>query len=105
MADQAPAARSAPEFPSSTFPNAFADTVTSLANSATTVKFFLARFEPDFHGGGTSKPQPFAQIVMPMEGFAAAFCFFENRIKTFVEQGFISQARLDEFRRLVESEA
>jgi hypothetical protein len=101
MVDQEPAARIAPEFPTSNFPNAFADTITSLANSPTTVKFFLARFEPDFHGGGTSKMQPFAQIVMPMDGFLAAFCFFEDRIKTFLEAGHITQARLDEFRRLV----
>jgi hypothetical protein len=101
MSDQASAGRAVPEFPASNFSNAFADTVTSMANSPTTVKFFLARFEPDFHGDGTSHLQPFAQIVMPMEGFAAAFCFFESRIKTFLEAGHITQARLDEFRRLV----
>jgi hypothetical protein len=93
----------APEYPVPTFPTAFADTVTSLANSPATVKFFLARFEPDLHGGGTTKVQPFAQVVMPMDGFLAAFCFFENRIKLFIESGHITQAKLDEYRRLVEA--
>lgn len=105
MTDNVPTGPVAPEFPAPNFPNAFADSVTSLANSATTVKFFLARYEPDFHGGGTSRMQPFAQVVMPMDGFAAAFCFFEARLKTFLKLGYVTQARLDEFRKALEAKS
>jgi hypothetical protein len=94
-----------PEYPATTFPTAFADTISSLAYSPTTVKYFLARFEPDLRGSNSTKSQPFAQVVMPMDGFLAAFCFFENRIKRFLEEGHITQAKLDEFRKLVEAGA
>jgi len=37
-----------------------------------------------------------------MLGFAASFCFFESRIKVFLEQGYITQEQLDQFRKTLE---
>lgn len=104
MADEgtAPIAAPAPEYPGVAFPTVFADGVSSMANSPAIVKFYLNRFDPDFHSGGSSKPQPFAQVIMPMLGFAASFCFFESRIKVFLEQGYITQEQLDQFRKTLE---
>jgi hypothetical protein len=86
------------DFPSSQFPTAFADGVMSIANSASVVKFYLFRFEPSFSGSGQSQTQPFAQVVMPIDGFAATFSFFEAAMKKYLQQGLITQSRLDELR-------
>jgi hypothetical protein len=88
------------DFPPPRFPTVFTDAIVSIANSPTIVKFFLARFEPSFSGTGQSKLQPFAQVVMPMETFAATFAFFEASVSRYIEQGFITPSRLDEFRAI-----
>jgi hypothetical protein len=90
-------------FPASNFPVTFADGVLSIANSATTVKFYLFRFDPEFAGGGQSQSQPTVQVVMPIEGFASAFVFFETAIKRYISQGLLTEARVDEFRRGLEN--
>jgi hypothetical protein len=88
------------DFPSSQFPTAFADGVMSIANSPAVVKFYLFRFEPSFSGNGQSQTQPFAQVVMPIDGFAATFSFFEAAVKKYIEQGLITESRLDELRNI-----
>jgi hypothetical protein len=100
MVDDTVKAIPANDFPPSQFPTVFADGVMSIANSSTVVKFFLFRFEPSFSGSGQSQTQPFAQVVMPMDGFAATFSFFEAAVKKYIEQGLITQSRLDEFRKI-----
>jgi hypothetical protein len=94
MVDDTAKAPPADDFPSPQFPTVFADGVMSVANSLTIVKFFLYRFEPSFSGSGQSQTQPFAQVVMPMDAFAATFSFFEAAVQKYIEQGLISQSRL-----------
>jgi hypothetical protein len=93
------------DFPPPQFPTVFADAVGTLANSPTTVKFFLSRFEPSFAGDGRSQLQPFAQVVMPMDGFAATFVFFEAQLRTLVQAGYISEQRLAELREIFAASA
>ena len=100
MVDDTAKAIPASDFPSHLFPTMFADGVMSIANSPTTVKFFLFRFDPSFSGSGQSQTQPFAQVVMHIDAFAATYSFFEAAVKKYMEQGLISQSRLDEFREL-----
>jgi hypothetical protein len=88
------------EFPPPNFPTVFADGVLSLVNSRTTVKYFLARFEPSFIGDGRSQMQAFAQVVMPMDGFAMMFVFFEAQIRVLVENGYITEEHLNELRAI-----
>jgi hypothetical protein len=85
-------------FPPPNFPTVFADGVQSLANSPTIVKFFLARFEPSLVGDGRSQLQAFAQVIMPMEGFAAMFVFFEAQLGLLIQNGHITEKRLAEMR-------
>jgi len=99
MADQPIAPIHPPEFPAPNFPTVFCDGVQSLANSATVVKLFLSRFDPDMWGGGDSRMQPIAQVVMPMEAFIVTAAFFDQRIKLWLEQGLIRQDYVDQVRR------
>jgi len=87
-------------FPPHNFPVAFADGVLSIANSPANVKFYLFRFEPEFAGGGKTQMQPFVQVVMPMDNFAATFAFFEAAVQRFISQGYLTQARLEEHRKV-----
>ena len=88
------------DFPAPQFPTVFADGVMSLANSPTVVKFFLSRFEPSFAGDGRSQMQAFAQVVMPMDGFASMVVFFEAQLRILVKAGYITEARLAELRAI-----
>jgi hypothetical protein len=86
------------EYPAANFPTVFADSVQSLINSPSTVKFFLARFEPTFVGDGRTQLQSFAQVIMPIEGFAAMVVFFEAQLSLMVNAGYITEDRLSELR-------
>jgi len=97
-ADTAAAEPGRIDFPTPQFPTVFADAVGSLVNSPTIVKFFLSRFESSFAGDGRSQLQPFAQVIMPMDGFANMFVFFETQARRLVEAGYITEARLTELR-------
>jgi hypothetical protein len=88
------------DFPAPQFPTVFADGVLSLVNSPTVVKFFLARIEPSFSGDGRSHMQAFAQVVMPLDGFANMFVFFEAQLKAMLSRGLITEDRLAELRRI-----
>jgi hypothetical protein len=99
MTDDAPTGQvQSAGFPSPTFPTVFADGVTSMANSASVVKFFLGRLEPSFAGDGRSQMQAFAQVVMPMDGFAMMFVFFEAQLRLLVQNGIVTEQRLSELR-------
>jgi hypothetical protein len=99
-ADETPQAADKAEFPSPQFPTVFADGVLSLVNSPTVVKFFLGRIEPTFVGDGRSQMQAFAQVIMPIDGFASMFVFFEAQLKTMVRNGLITEDKLSEMRQL-----
>jgi len=87
------------EFPPPQFPVVFADGVLNVANSPSVVKFYLYRFEASYASDGRSQTQPFAEVVMPMDGFAGAVTLFEAALRRFIIQGFITQARVDELRK------
>jgi hypothetical protein len=100
MADDTGTQNPPPEYPPPHFPTVFADGVSNIANTPTIVKFFMMRFEPSLTSSGPQKPQAFAQVIMPMDGFMATFAFFEAAIKRYLSQGTISEERLNEMRRL-----
>src|SRR6185437_3649772 len=87
-----------PEFPLPHFPTVFADGVMSAAHSTSVVKYYLFRWEPEFAGHGNSKPQAFAQVIMPMEGFAAMSVFFEKQLAEYVKLGLVSEAQVSRLR-------
>jgi hypothetical protein len=94
-ADDPKKGRPANEFPGASFPNAFADGVSSYARGAGFVKFYLYRTDPNSFGRGGSVANPFAQIVMPTEGFAAAVVLFQRALREIMKEGIISQEDLD----------
>ena len=89
------------DFPTPEFPTVFADGVMSLVNSPAVVKFFLGRFDSSFAGDGRTQLNPVSQIVMPMDAFANMFVFFEAQLRIFIQAGYISEARLTEFRNIL----
>jgi hypothetical protein len=89
------------DFPTSEFPAVFADGVISLVNSPAVVKFFLGRFEPSFSGDGRTQLNPITQIIMPIDGFANMFVFFEAQLRVLVQTGYITEARLTELRNIL----
>jgi len=97
---QADAVSPTTDFPGPQFPTVFADGVVSLVNSPTVVKFFLGRIEPSFAGDGRSQMQAFEQVIMPMDGFAAMFVFFEVQLKSMMQRGLITEDRLAELRKV-----
>jgi hypothetical protein len=90
-------------FPPPNLPTVFADGVMSIANSSSVIKFFLARIEPSFAGDGRSQLQAFAQVIMPMDGFASMFVFFEAQLSVLVQSGVITEQRLAELRAVFTS--
>lgn len=101
MAEGAPTLQA--EFPPPHFPTVYADGVSSLANSAAVVKFYFSRTEPNILGTGGSKIQPFAQVIMPIDGFAAMFVFFERAIAHLQDQKLLTTEQLQEMRKVAQS--
>src|SRR5260370_39903302 len=85
-------------FPPPNFPTVFADSVLSMANSPSVVKFYLARVEPSLAGDGRAQMQAFAQVIMPIDGFAMMFVFFEAQLRLLVQNGIVTEQRLAELR-------
>src|SRR5580704_11518230 len=97
MADETPIPT--PEYPAPSFPTVFADGVSNIAYGPVIVKFFLTRLEPSITViNAPVKPQPFAQVVMPLDGFLSTFVFFENLVENLVRQGTVSQEKLNNLR-------
>jgi hypothetical protein len=90
-------------FPPANFPTVFADGVVSMSTSASVVKFFLARVEPNFAGDNTNQVQAFAQVIMPIDGFARMFVFFEAQLRILVQNGVVSEQSLAEMRSVFAS--
>jgi hypothetical protein len=87
--------RAASEFPGPSFPNAFADGVASYAIGSGFVKFYLYRTDPNSFGRGGAVTNPFAQIVMPTQGFAAAVVLFQRALRELMKANVLTQADLD----------
>src|SRR5689334_4301988 len=101
MADNSPAPAMAPMYPDANFPIMFADGAMAITNSPTIVKFFMYRFDPNFAADGRTIPQPFTQVVMPMDGFASMAVFFDIAIRYFLSRGLVTEDRLAEIRKLI----
>ncbi len=87
-----------PNFPPPNFPTVFADSVLSIANSAESVKFYLARHNPEYAGLGRVETHAILQVIMPISGFTAMAAFFELAMKNYLASGFIKQEDLDMYR-------
>ena len=98
MTDDATTGQTQSGFPPPHFPTVFADGVLSMANSPSVVKFYLARIEPSLTGDGRTQLQAFAQVIMPIDGFANMFVFFEAQLRLLVKSGIITEQRLAELR-------
>lgn len=87
-----------PHYPDYNFPVLYADNVSSVHWNAAGVKFYLSRNQPNLNATGPHIPTPFAQIVMPVMGFVAAAVFFEQQLKSMLDQKMITKEQVDELR-------
>lgn len=87
--------RPAGDFPAATFPTVFADGVASYAHGPGFVKFYLYRIDPNMYGRGGAISNPFAQVVMPVVGFAQAVVLFKRALSDLIRAGQISQSDVD----------
>ena len=76
-------------------PVMYADGVWSLAHGNGQTKFYLFRLEPNIRGDSTSRPQVFAQVVMPMVGFVATAEFFKRQVAAMLKGNIVTQAQVD----------
>ena len=99
--DQAPEPARLPVqgYPDRNFPVVFADGVLAAAIGAGVVKYYLMRVDPSFAGNGTSSIVPFAEVVMPTEGFAATAAFFEANVHTLISLGALTNEKYEEFKQ------
>jgi hypothetical protein len=81
-------------FPAPTIPTVFADGVMNLAPSTNVVKFYLYRIDPSMKGGSNYLNQAFAQVVMPLVGFAQTAVFFELALKDLVKRGLVTDEQM-----------
>jgi hypothetical protein len=89
-----------PHIPPVTTPTIFVDGVANIAPTAQVVKFYLYRTDPDATGKPQYKNQVYAQVVMPTAGFIATAVFFERALRFLVEKKYVTEAALEELRRL-----
>ena len=87
-----------PEYPGPHFPVIYADGVSSASNSGQTVKFYLARFDPDMLAESEAKQHIFAQVVLPISGFVGTAVFFERYLEKLLQQGSVTQEQVDAVR-------
>jgi hypothetical protein len=78
----------------------YADGVLNLANAPNTVKFYLYRLDAHLKGGLNSQVQPFAQIVMPVNGFVSTVVFFDRMLEKLVQEGAVSRKMIDDMRAI-----
>jgi hypothetical protein len=90
--------------PWATIPNVFADGVMSQSYGPGISKFYLYRTDGDPHAKGNPVNTPIAQVVMPAAGFVRTWAFFGKRIKTMIEQGFLTQDQVDELVKIATAE-
>lgn len=100
MADAPPALDAPSQFPPADLPTVFVDGVLNIANSPTLVRFYLARFNPTLDGSSQTQTQPVTQVIMPFDSFVQTTIFFQRALDNFINQGLISQDRVQEIRRI-----
>lgn len=87
--------RPSTEFPPSSFPVTFADSVISFAPANQVVKFYLGRIDPNMFGLGGVIVNPSVQIAMPVNGFLQSVYFFLYQIDRMKEQGLITEEQIN----------
>ena len=86
------------EYPPAALPTVYADGVLNLVNNPNTVKFYLYRLDANLSGGHASKVQPFAQVVMPLNGFLDTVIFFDRMLDKLVAEGVVPEKLIEEMR-------
>jgi hypothetical protein len=90
--------------PSPTIPTIYADFVPNLAPGTQTIKFYLARAEPNSAGVGPYRNQVVAQVVMPSGGFLNMMAFFQYAIPKFIEGGIVSKEAWEAAKKIYEGQ-
>jgi hypothetical protein len=82
-------------FPPEGLPTVFADFASNMAPLSATARFYLVRTEPDVSGVNAYKNVPVAQIIMPLEGFAATVVFLNRALEGLVRNGAVRKETVD----------
>lgn len=88
--------RPASEFPGSTFPSAFADGIASYARGEGVMKLYFYRTDPNMFGRGGYVYNPFAQIIMPNEGFVRAVVLLQRALNSLIQAGQVTQEEINQ---------
>jgi hypothetical protein len=81
--------------PWASIPNVFADGVMSQSYGPGISKFYLYRTDGDPHAQVEPVNTPIVQVIMPAAGFVRTWAFFGARIKTMIDEGFLTQEQVD----------
>jgi hypothetical protein len=91
--------RGTSEYPPYNIPTIFADGIATMAYGHSMVRLYLARHDPSLRPHDVSaKTQPFAQVVMPLNGFAETAVFFGSVLSRLVRDRLLSEDLLTDLR-------
>jgi hypothetical protein len=86
-------------------PVIFIDTIHSHSFAFGISKLLLSRWDPAHDGVSPPTQAIVAQIVMPTENLIRSIAFLEHRLKLMVESNAITQAQIDQARKLFDDQA
>jgi hypothetical protein len=91
--------------PGQHFPTVYAEGTLSTSWKNGIAKFYLYRLDPNFLAGKDSGFLPVAQVILPIEGFAATAIFFRHQLKRMVDAGAISAEEVARLEALYAAES
>jgi hypothetical protein len=87
------------EFPPLNFPLIFTDGVLQMSYGHSMVRMYLARHDPSLNPNNiNAATRPFAQLVMPLNGFLETALFFEATLSRLLNEKIITEQQLNELR-------
>jgi hypothetical protein len=87
------------EFPPFNFPTIFADGISNAAYGQSIMRLYLARNDPSFSPDSIeAHTQPFAQLVMSLDGFVATTLFLQNVLSRLITENFVTEEQIAEIR-------
>jgi hypothetical protein len=93
-----------PKFPGTHVPVIFADRVSSASWSATVIKFYFARSNPTADGTTGVAEDVAAQVVMPLESFAATAAFFDATVRVLIDEKKLAAEQFESLRAVFEAQ-
>ncbi len=94
---------SAGKYPPANLPLLYADGFANAAPQGGVMKIYLFRNDAELTGLAQTKPQLFAQLVLPLQGFVQAALFFNWALDHLIRENQIDKALVDTVRAQFEA--